>query len=48
MPVGRIDGRSIGTGHPGLLTAQLQQGFEALCHHNGVQIALHATSVAMA
>jgi len=46
IPVVRIDGRTIGTGRPGPLTAQLRQGFEALCRHDGVQVSLHATSVA--
>ena len=48
MPVIRIDGRTIGTGCPGPLTAQLQQGFAALCRHDGVHVALHATSAAIA
>jgi branched-chain amino acid aminotransferase len=38
IPVVRIDGRTIGTGQPGPLTARLRQGFEALCRHDGVQI----------
>ena len=48
IPVVRIDGRTIGTGRPGPLTAQLRQGFEALCRHDGVQVSLHAPSVATA
>jgi branched-chain amino acid aminotransferase len=48
IPVVRIDGRTIGTGRPGPLTAQLRQGFEALCRHDGVQVSRHAPSVATA
>jgi branched-chain amino acid aminotransferase len=48
IPVVRIDGRIIGTGRPGPLTAQLRQGFEALCRHDGVRVSLHATSGATA
>ena len=46
MPVVRIDGRTIGTGHPGPLTAQLRQGFATLCRHDGVRVSLHAPSAA--
>jgi len=48
VPVVRIDGRTIGTGRPGPLTAQLRQGFEALCRQDGVRVSLHATSAATA
>jgi branched-chain amino acid aminotransferase len=48
IPVVRIDGRTIGTGHPGPLTAQLRQGFETLCHRDGVRAPLHATCAALA
>jgi len=43
VPVVRIDGRTIGTGQPGPLTAQLRQGFETLCRHAGVRVSPHAT-----
>jgi len=48
VPVVRIDGRTIGTGHPGPLTAQLRQGFEQLCRHSGVRVSPHATCAALA
>ena len=48
VPVVRIDGRTIGAGRPGPLTAQLRQGFEALCHRDGVRVSLHATCLALA
>lgn len=48
IPVVRIDGRTIGTGCPGSLTAQLRQGFEALCRHDGVRISPHPTCVTTA
>jgi len=48
IPVVRIDGRTIGAGRPGPLTAQLRQGFEALCHRDGVRVSLHATCVTLA
>jgi len=44
----RIDGRTIGTGCPGPLTAQLRQGFETLCHHDGVRVSHQAPWVALA
>jgi branched-chain amino acid aminotransferase len=47
VPVVRIDGRTIGTGHPGPLTQQLRQGFEELCRHSGVRVALHTTCAAL-
>ena len=43
MPVVRIDGRTLGAGRPGLLTAQLHQSFEALCRHDGVRVSQPAT-----
>jgi len=46
VPVVRIDGRTIGTGHPGPLTTQLRQGFENLCRHSGVRVSLHTTCAA--
>jgi branched-chain amino acid aminotransferase len=46
VPVVRIDGRTIGTGSPGPLTAQLRQGFADLCRHDGVRVAPHTTYVA--
>ena len=39
VPVVRLDGRTIGTGQPGPLTAQLRQGFADFCRHDGVQVA---------
>jgi branched-chain amino acid aminotransferase len=48
VPVVRIDGRTIGTGHPGPLTAQLRQGFEELCRQAGVRVSPHATCTALA
>jgi len=49
VPVVRIDGRTVGTGQPGPLTAQLRQGFETLCRHAGVHVSPHVTcGVAMA
>jgi branched-chain amino acid aminotransferase len=47
IPVVRIDGRTIGAGRPGPLTAQLRQGFEILCHQDGVHISRHPTCVAL-
>jgi branched-chain amino acid aminotransferase len=40
VPVVRIDGRTIGTGRPGPLTAQIRNGFAELCRHDGVQVCL--------
>src|SRR5262245_39648114 len=48
IPVVRIDGRTIGAGHPGPLTAQLRHGFETLCHRDGVHVSLHTTCGALA
>jgi branched-chain amino acid aminotransferase len=48
VPVTRIDGRTIGAGNPGPLTARLRLGFETLCHHDGVHAPLHATCVVLA
>ncbi|MBM3223740.1 MAG: branched-chain-amino-acid transaminase [Candidatus Tectomicrobia bacterium] len=48
VPVVRIDGRTIGTGQPGPLTARLRQGFEHLCRHDGVQIATYTPDGALA
>jgi branched-chain amino acid aminotransferase len=36
VPVVRIDGRVIGAGTPGSLTAQLRQHFLTLCHEEGI------------
>ena len=47
VPVVRLDGRTIGTGQPGPLTAQLRQGFEKLCRYSGVRISLHTTCAAL-
>jgi branched-chain amino acid aminotransferase len=38
VPVVRIDGRQIGTGAPGPLTARLRQEFAALCRTDGVKV----------
>lgn len=38
VPVVRIDGRQIGSGVPGPLTAQVRQAFAALCRRDGVQV----------
>lgn len=38
VPVGRIDGREIGAGTPGPLTAQIRQAFGALCHSDGIAV----------
>lgn len=46
MPVVRLDGRTIGTGTPGPLTAQLCAGFARLCRHDGVQVLQATTAVA--
>jgi branched-chain amino acid aminotransferase len=40
VPVVRIDGRQIGTGTPGPVTAQLRAAFADLCQVDGVQVAL--------
>jgi branched-chain amino acid aminotransferase len=37
VPVVRIDGRQIGAGVPGPLTAQIRQGFAALCRSDGIR-----------
>lgn len=37
VPVVRIDGRQIGTGVPGPLTAQIREAFATLCRRDGVQ-----------
>ncbi len=39
VPVIRLDGRTIGTGHPGPLTQQIRHGFERLCREDGVHVA---------
>jgi len=38
VPVVRIDGRRIGTGAPGPVTARLREGFAALCYRDGVPV----------
>jgi branched-chain amino acid aminotransferase len=48
IPVTRIDGRTIGAGNPGPLTAQLRLGFEALCHSDGVHVSLNAACLTLA
>jgi branched-chain amino acid aminotransferase len=48
IPVVRIDGRTIGTGRPGPLTARLRQGFAALCRQDGVHVSQYPTCVALA
>ena len=40
VPVVRIDGRTIGTGRPGPLTARIRTGFAELCCRDGVQVCL--------
>jgi branched-chain amino acid aminotransferase len=40
VPVVRIDGRTIGTGRPGPLTARIRTGFMELCRCDGVQVCL--------
>jgi branched-chain amino acid aminotransferase len=40
VPVVRIDGRQIGAGTPGPVTAQLRAAFADLCRADGVQVAL--------
>ncbi len=42
VPVVRLDGRQIGSGRPGHLTAQIQQQFAALCRRDGVRACLQA------
>jgi branched-chain amino acid aminotransferase len=37
VPVVRIDGRRIGAGRPGALTAAIRQRFAILCRHDGVK-----------
>ena len=47
VPVVRIDGRRIGTGVPGPVTARIREGFATLCHQDGVWVeTAHATSQA--
>ncbi len=47
VPVVRIDGRRIGTGTPGPVTARIRGGFAALCHRDGVAVEpAHVTSQA--
>jgi branched-chain amino acid aminotransferase len=46
IPVIRLDGRTIGTGRPGPLTAQLRQGFAALCRRDGVRVSPYTTDAA--
>ena len=48
IPVVRIDGRTIGAGHPGPLTAQLRQDFETLCHQDGVHVSQYPTCAVLA
>jgi branched-chain amino acid aminotransferase len=38
VPVVRIDGRQIGTGVPGPLTALIREAFAALCRRDGVKV----------
>jgi branched-chain amino acid aminotransferase len=38
VPVVRIDGRRIGTGVPGPVTARVREGFAVLCHQDGVPV----------
>lgn len=38
VPVVRIDGRRIGTGGPGPVTARVREGFAVLCHQDGVPV----------
>ncbi len=38
VPVVRLDGRTIGSGQPGPLTAKLRRGFDDLCRHDGVHV----------
>lgn len=38
VPVVRIDGRSIGTGTPGVWTTRIRQEFAALCRSDGVKV----------
>jgi branched-chain amino acid aminotransferase len=38
VPVVRIDGRRIGTGVPGPVTARIREAFAALCHRDGVRV----------
>jgi branched-chain amino acid aminotransferase len=44
VPVVRIDGRTLGSGQPGPVTASIRQGFAALCRHDGVQVHMLATT----
>jgi len=47
VPVVRIDGRRIGTGVPGPVTARIREGFATLCHQDGVWVeTAHMTSQA--
>jgi len=48
VPVVRIDGRTIGAGVPGPLTARVRQGFADLCRHDGVRVSPHAICMATA
>jgi hypothetical protein len=36
----RLDGRQIGTAHPGPITAQIRQQFAVLCRGDGVKTCL--------
>jgi branched-chain amino acid aminotransferase len=38
VPVTRIDGRRIGAGTPGPVTARIREAFAALCHRDGVAV----------
>ncbi len=47
VPVVSIDGRRIGTGEPGPVTARIREAFATLCHQDGVRVAMaYATSQA--